>query len=607
MVMRISGIGSGLDIDSMVSKLMQAERAPLNKLTQKQQKLTWKEQAYRDINLKLSAFRDSLFSLRFQSNWAKTTSTSSDTSKVEVTSVGTASTGTHNIVVSNLATGAYTSSTNVVTATASLEGTASVASGANILATSNNNKFNLTLNGVTKTITVADGNYADNVSFGAAVQSAVDQAFGANQIKVDTSSGLLSFQPQGDPNYLPQLTITAVAGNSFIADMGFTDGQSFKLNSAATLSSQSSKLSAAVTGTYFTINGQRISYDPAVDSLNSIISKVNSSAAGVNMSYDSITDKITFTSKSTGDTAQINLGAGDGNFLTTFNLDNSAVTQGHNANVTIDGTAASYATNQFTSNGVTYTLHNTTDAAGVNINVTQDTDSIYNQIVDFVNKYNDLLGVLNSKISEPTYRDYQPLTDDQKKAMSETDITNWEAKAKSGLLANDTYLRQMRDNLRQIAYSTVGTLPTDSNSLYKIGITTQSYVLGNSTDAGKLVIDNDALKTAISQNPEGVIQLFTNQPSSGNQNEKGILQQMYESSNDSISSIMKVAGSSNLAYDSASYTLGLQVRNLNSQISLLQDKLTAKEDYYYQMFSKMDTAISNANNQISWLQSQMSG
>jgi flagellar hook-associated protein 2 len=422
----------------------------------------------------------------------------------------------------------------------------------------------------------------------------------------------MKLSPLGDPSYLPQLKISAVTGNTAITDLGFSDNKSFKFDNAALFSDQTSKLGGVdLTGTSFVINGQQIDIT-ATDSLNSVISKVNSSAAGVNMYYDSITDKISITSKTTGDTAQIVFGGGT--FLTTFNLDtanstsgkNAQVTQGKNAQVKIDGIDGTYATNLITSNGVTYMLHGITDPKnGVTVNVNQDTDSIYNSITDFVNKYNDLLGSLNSKINEPVYSSFQPLTDDQKKAMTETDIANWEEKAKSGLLTRDNNLIQLRNNMRQIAYSSVGTLPTDMNALYGIGITGQAYTKGDYANAGKLQIDATKLQDAISKDPQGVINLFTNQSVTGPTTEQGVFQQLYDTSNNTISNILKTAGGETTAFDNVTNSLGLQINNMNIKISVLQDKLNKKEDFYYSMFSKMDTAIANSNAQSAWIQSQM--
>ncbi|REE84490.1 flagellar hook-associated protein 2 [Paenibacillus taihuensis] len=605
MVMRIAGLGSGMDIDSMVTKLMTAERAPLDKLKQTDQKLAWKAQAYRDINVKLAAFRDSLSSLRFSGSWGKTSSTSSDTSKIDVSSVGTASAGTHNIVVTSLARGANAVSSSAVTASAKLEGTANLSAGLTIA--SDKNQLNVTLNGVTKTVTVAAGVYADGATLQTAIQSAMDKSFGANQIKADTTSGTLKLTPQGDPAYLPQLKVEAGGGDAtMLTSLGLNEGQSFKLDSSTTLSSQSAKLAGGVnlTGDTFTINGQSFTIS-STDTLNSVMARVNSSSAGVNMYYDSVTDKISVASKTTGDTAKIVFGASS-NFQTAFNLSTpAAAQQGKNAVVKIDGVDGTYATNTVTSNGVTYTLKGQTDAAGINVNVNQDTDSIYNSITDFVNKYNDLLTSLNTKINEPVYRDFQPLTDDQKKAMNETDITNWEAKAKSGLLARDSNLQQLRDSMRQISYSSVSTLPSDMNALYEIGITTSGYTKGDTTNAGKLSIDATKLKDAISRDPQGVIKIFANQSLTDTTEEQGVMQRLYSSSSSTITNIIKTAGSGSEAYDKVTNTLGNQVNKLNVKILDMQDKLTTKENNYYSMFSKMDTAIANSNAQVGWLSSFM--
>lgn len=56
--MRISGFASGLDIDQMVTKLMQAQRAPLDKLNQKKTTIEWQREQYRDLNLKIVDFRN---------------------------------------------------------------------------------------------------------------------------------------------------------------------------------------------------------------------------------------------------------------------------------------------------------------------------------------------------------------------------------------------------------------------------------------------------------------------------------------------------------------------------------------------------------------------
>jgi flagellar hook-associated protein 2 len=54
---RLSGIASGMDTDSLVKKLMDAERIPFNKMKQNREKLAWQSDAYRKWNSEIFSFR----------------------------------------------------------------------------------------------------------------------------------------------------------------------------------------------------------------------------------------------------------------------------------------------------------------------------------------------------------------------------------------------------------------------------------------------------------------------------------------------------------------------------------------------------------------------
>lgn len=105
MVSRIGGLASGMDIDSLVEKLMQAERMPLNKAFQRKQTLEWQRDAYRNVNVatqKLNKFLEEKMWL--QSQMMKKTATSSNENLATVKATNTA-TGSLNIEsVAQLAT-----------------------------------------------------------------------------------------------------------------------------------------------------------------------------------------------------------------------------------------------------------------------------------------------------------------------------------------------------------------------------------------------------------------------------------------------------------------------------------------------------------------------
>lgn len=55
--MRISGLSSGMDIDSIVQQMMTAKKAPLDKLNQNKQILEWRRDSYRAMNSAIVDFR----------------------------------------------------------------------------------------------------------------------------------------------------------------------------------------------------------------------------------------------------------------------------------------------------------------------------------------------------------------------------------------------------------------------------------------------------------------------------------------------------------------------------------------------------------------------
>lgn len=59
----------------------------------------------------------------------------------------------------------------------------------------------------------------------------------------------------------------------------------------------------------------------------------------------------------------------------------------------------------------------------ITIKTQSDPQKAVDAIKGFVEDYNSLLKLLNDKISEEKYRDFAPLSDEQKSAMKEADIT----------------------------------------------------------------------------------------------------------------------------------------------------------------------------------------
>lgn len=352
-----------------------------------------------------------------------------------------------------------------------------------------------------------------------------------------------------------------------------------------------------------TFKNLKFDIDPSKDSLNDIFKKINDSGLGVTAFYDSQTDKVSISTKQTGDNkngAEIELvSETGGNFFTkTLGFTSTAIANtGKNAAFTINGLATERTTNTFTISNITYTLKQANSTA--TITTTTDTDSIFNTIKSFVDKYNEVIGKVNDKISEKRYRDYPPLTSEQRKEMSDKEAELWDEKAKSGMLSGDSILSTGLAQLRRDIYSSVNTGNKEMNQLAQIGIKTTSDYLAN----GKLEIDETKLRDAIAKDPESVMKVFANRGTT--YEDKGIAYRMRDSIDATMAKVELKAGKSYST--NQQFTIGKNLIDVDKRISDLQERLKDTEDRYYRQFTAMETAIQRANQQSTYLMQQFGG
>jgi flagellar hook-associated protein 2 len=533
--LRLTGLSSGIDTESIIKQLMQVEQMKVDKVKQEKQLLEWKKEDYRSITNLLRSFKDEYFdilkpetNMRSQSAYAKYDETSSDPDVA--TAIGGAGViGTsHTLTVSEIAEAAKA------------ESSAAVSGGAN-----GTISLNDTLETVSAKLT------AGSITFG-----------GANN---------------------DELTLT--------------------------------------------INGVTITAKKN-ETLNTLINRVNSSNAGVKMSYSPFLDKFTINAKETGLSGNnITVTDNGSGFVsaTRLNLVDNKLTGGKDASFTLDGKTSTSKSNTFTIDGVTYTLKGKTGAS-TTITLEQDTDGIYNLIKGFVDKYNEIISTINNEYNEKRNRDYPPLTDAQKEEMTENDIKLWEEKAKAGMLYRDSILGNITNDMRRAMYDSIYTTSGDSNTklsynLASIGITTGSY-----QDMGKLIIDENKLKEAIKNSPEQVIQLFTQESDVAyspdltavqrkeRYEENGIIYRLYDIIENNIRTTRDSSGKKGILLEKAGIAgdltdtnnlMNTAIAEKDSLIDTLLVKLQEKEERYYQKFAAMEEALSRMNSQSAWISQQM--
>jgi len=214
-----------------------------------------------------------------------------------------------------------------------------------------------------------------------------------------------------------------------------------------------------------------------------------------------------------------------------------------------------------------------------------------------VEQYNAVVDDLGTKLAEKRYRDFNPLTDEQKADMNEKDITQWEEKARSGLFRGDSLLSSIASSLRMVTSDAVDT-GGEYKTLSSIGITTSP----DWKDNGKLYIDENKLRAALADGPEAVMKFFNNE--SAIKSEQGLAVKLDNMLKTQMESIASTAGRNTIGAD-RSY-LGKEISSMDDRISALQDRLISIEESYWNKFSAMERALQQMQSQSDWLTAQLS-
>ena len=103
-------------------------------------------------------------------------------------------------------------------------------------------------------------------------------------------------------------------------------------------------------------------------------------------------------------------------------------------------TVDSKETNNFSVFGVSLNLQSVSTEI-VNIQVDINTEGILDKVVGFVASYNEMIDNITGQLNQKFNREYLPLTNEQKEAMTDGDIELWQENTRSGMLRNGVYQR----------------------------------------------------------------------------------------------------------------------------------------------------------------------
>lgn len=334
----------------------------------------------------------------------------------------------------------------------------------------------------------------------------------------------------------------------------------------------------------------RMSKDDTIDALVTEISQ----KTGLRAFFDSHTGQIGFTAKESGEMKVEISGIDEMGDLSSI-LEIGDFEGGQNAKFTYNGLTTERSSNTFEIDGIEITLKEANNK-DITFNSATDTEKVFENVVKFIDEYNTLIEDLNKQIREPKYRSFPPLSAEQKKEMTEKEIELWEEKAKSGTLRNDSDISSLLSQMRTALMGSV-----NGQSLSDIGITTSKDYL----DRGKLVINEDKLKQAISEDPNKVHQLFANDGSKQTDGKDGFARQLRTIVDATQKTIQKRAGKVGDVNDT--FTLGKNLDDMNKQIERFEERLKMTEDRLWRQFTAMERAIQRANAQSASLMNAFGG
>ncbi len=409
-------------------------------------------------------------------------------------------------------------------------------------------------------------------------------------------------------NGVYDVTVEQLAKGVFVASEG--DIAEYKATLAEQFGIEAEQLKFSIAN-----NGVTAEFEISTDkSIFELVSEINNwqnedgVGLGIKVVYDQGLNRFFMQTTGTGKEQSITVSGDDAGFFNEhlkltplFDTDGSSVTlTGQDAIIDFNGSKFQFSSNTVSVAGITLNLKGEGSAT---VTIAQDTEAVFDAIVKFINTYNETITAISDKLYERRYKDYPPLTDEQREQLSEEQQKKWEEKARSGILRNDpllsSILTKMRMTMSAVVSGVKGEDPIDR--LSDLGIkTTADYM------SGKLVIENeDKLRQAIQDDLEGVMNLFTK--SSDVYEEMGIARRLYQDVNSGINALIDKAGSSNSYSQVDDSFIGKAIKNIDKDIDRWEQRLKQIENRYWTQFTLMEKYINQMNQQSMWLAMQFSG
>lgn len=628
MTIRITGMNSGLDTEAIINELASARSVKVQKIEKNQTKLSWKIDAWKELNTKIySLYSDILSDLRFDYAYKKKTTKVSDEDAVTVITGGDAMDGVQSLKINQIAKSGYLTGGKIDAS--SSEKLLANMPGLDWLKDSNQSvSFKVRVGGEDKHISLNGYNTLNDVvekfkevGLNAKFDMASKRFFISSKETGEAADFSMSHaELQKVPEFKkpivkPGETVT----DEMLAEIEKANAERDKIIAANNKIIEANK----DLGLQVVPDEQKIEFSDSAETIaqkNEMNARRQKIIDANNKIIDEDKDKKIsgFNEKSKNDFANTlkALGlmtekmASDGGYNVTFSEEEKKAGKvankidGVDSRIELNGVMFTSKTNTFEINGLTMTVHKETDEV-INLTTEQDTSGIYDTIKNFIKKYSELINEMDKLYNAESASKYEPLTKEEKEALSDTEVEEWEKKIKESLLRRDSTLSSVSSAMKEVMLST--SLPGGKNekgeditiTLAYFGIETLGYFKAKDNEKNAYHINGDPddkdvksyedkLKKAIATEPDTVVEFF-----------KKLANNLYDTLEDKMA---KTDYSSRYTvYNDVQ--MAAELKEYDSKIATEQKKLNDYIDRWYEKFSQMEVALGKLNSQQSSISS----
>lgn len=685
MAMRVTGMMSGMDTESIIQQLVAARQTKVDTLKKKQTSHQWKQDAWKDLNSKIyKLYSGTLSNLQYASSFSKKTTTASNSSLVNVITSDSAMNSVQSLKINRLAKAGYLTGAKLegkegqkLTASSKVVESLGIESGSKFEVGTGGKKTEITIDENTTINSLVNQlkSAGVNANFDAGQQrlfigasdlgkeadfsliasnnkgtDALDklgilvyddraiEAYNAYANMKDEDKGkwvasrveALHKQYTADKTKLEKANedledkktplmdeYKATYGNTDIADKDRRDARRSEIETRMQELTDKGDAIDADEQHEMDVLKAELSYIDGYDKIETSIAEnddklaklvsdgylTEDGEAGVKLTEiaeKELTDKI---NKAQGVVPSFKKNE-DGSYSSSLAGSEGAHKEvGCDSEIVLNGVTYTSNSNSLEVNGLTITCNGTT-AANETITLTtqNDTSGIYDMIKGFIKEYSALINEMDKLYNAESSKGYDPLTDEEKEAMSESEIEKWESKIKDSLLRRDSTLNSVSGAMKEIMMSGFE-VNGKKMYLYDFGIETLGYFNAADNEKNAYHIhgdeDDEAVKNEtnklmamISSDPDTVVSFFTQ-----------LSQKLYGKMFDlmkgtEFSSVYKVYDDKKMKEEYDDYT-----KKIAEQEQRLQDY----EDKWYKKFSAMETAMAKMQSNASAITSLLGG